>query len=710
MADERAWTAFNALYPQLDDGNEVDDNVDISIDDIVLSSTTDAIQASLDQGLAAWDKMVPMETLQICKAKEQRQATAAFARIGIEQGAARTMEEQKIKEIFKGLKTEAECRQERLPTQVIQAFLEKYPAQRQKPSQELSTPSWLMTNRDVQKNIEPEKDVIYLFEVLHPSQHPKKSQYILALASQTLLMVFDAFYCVQHEYLHAYDSGCKLGYFNKVYMDPIPDQDHQSTHYAGEIAYWMDSLPMLDLHKRFPGFHAPPLSMSTCIGDMDLQLDIPYLFLHLGSCEHVVYLRNQRFVHDQDDPDPTKYPIRLHASSRHHQKCLVCSSLSLTSYQPVLPRMSKMPSLPLSKVGAIRDAVRRKSVGLVGFNSVTTLFGRGTSATSNGSPSSTKESVTDYVEDDDENLLSPSAGNRGSRGSGDRISATKIEKPTTLVATSVYVEPPEPRPPPPGGLVESVKVNVQSKMEEMLDLYRDESPCEDHAIISDLFMSRSVSHADRLLIFVGDSGGSPAGIWSSKLCVRSGSEGGGIHHGSLGSMLPYLIRARDDLFGIMIFDDVFKESPVPNTSVMKCAIDRFISAWRDHIDISQASHVFVIAYGDGGRLLVDTMRQHLKEMRRLLSGIAFIQSTHRVHAQDTYLLRKTIAQWAVSYVASSEPQLTRLKPKEYDAGCIVLSAGYESSDIEVLQSVMHSVFSTFKARYAGFRISSVTGG
>ena len=126
--------------------------------------------------------------------------------------------------------------------------------------------------------------------------------------------------------------------------------------------------------------------------------------------------------------------------------------------------MSKMPSLPLSKVGAIRDAVRRKSVGLVGFNSVTTLFGRGQSTSS---PSSTSQSQGEFAEDDEENMLSPtgtSMPNRGSRGSGERISGSKTEKPTTLVASSTYVEPPEPRAPPPGGLVESVKVNVQAKM------------------------------------------------------------------------------------------------------------------------------------------------------------------------------------------------------------------------------------------------------
>lgn len=31
--------------------------------------------------------------------------------------------------------------------------------------------------------------------------------------------------------------------------------------------------------------------------------------------------------------------------------------------------------------------------------------------------------------------------------------------------------------------------------------------------------------SDRLVVFIGDSDGSPAGIWSAKLCVRSGHEG-----------------------------------------------------------------------------------------------------------------------------------------------------------------------------------------
>lgn len=66
--------------------------------------------------------------------------------------------------------------------------------------------------------------------------------------------------------------------------------------------------------------------------------------------------------------------------------------------------------------------------------------------------------------------------------------------------------------------------------------------------------------SDRLVVFLGDSDGSPAGIWSAKLCVRSGHEGGGIIKGSLGSMLPYIMKAKEDKLGIVLFDDVFKDT------------------------------------------------------------------------------------------------------------------------------------------------------
>jgi hypothetical protein len=36
--------------------------------------------------------------------------------------------------------------------------------------------------------------------------------------------------------------------------------------------------------------------------------------------------------------------------------------------------------------------------------------------------------------------------------------------------------------------------------------------------------------------------------------------GGGIFNGSLGSMLPYIVKAKEDKMGIVMFDDVFHDS------------------------------------------------------------------------------------------------------------------------------------------------------
>ena len=58
-------------------------------------------------------------------------------------------------------------------------------------------------------------------------------------------------------------------------------------------------------------------------------------------------------------------------------------------------------------------------------------------------------------------------------------------------------------------------------------------------------MSKNTSVTDRIVIHIGDTTAAPAGIWSTDLCApKGGSEGGGIHQGSLGSMLPYLEKTK----------------------------------------------------------------------------------------------------------------------------------------------------------------------
>lgn len=53
--------------------------------------------------------------------------------------------------------------------------------------------------------------------------------------------------------------------------------------------------------------------------------------------------------------------------------------------------------------------------------------------------------------------------------------------------------------------------------------------------------------------------------------------GGGIIKGSLGSMLPYIIKAKEDKLGIVLFDDVFKDSMRSGEIDVRCRYG--IVAW-----------------------------------------------------------------------------------------------------------------------------------
>uniref|UniRef100_K3X063 FYVE-type domain-containing protein n=1 Tax=Globisporangium ultimum (strain ATCC 200006 / CBS 805.95 / DAOM BR144) TaxID=431595 RepID=K3X063_GLOUD len=385
--------------------------------------------------------------------------------------------------------------------------------------------------------------------------------------------------------------------------------------------------------------------------------------------------------------------------------------------------MKKSP-VPIS---AIRDAVRRKSVGLSFTKTNFSIFNRGASGsgaddevTGDGgetTPSHHESGDPNDVDFHDDAELHQQYRDREDSARDDNdnddtaTSASGSPASIQNKRTSSYVEPPEPPLPPPGGLLEAATKNVQGKMKEMMETFHEVTTShDDPSIQSSVFLSRTAMFSDRLVVFIGDSDGSPAGIWSSKLCVRSGHEGGGIIKGSLGSMLPYIIKAKEDKLGIVLYDDVFKDSVHSGEIDMKSAVNRFITGWRNHVLTSRATHVFVVAYRDGGSLLVETLRSHVKEMQRHISGVAFVQSTHRLSSDDSYVLRKLTAQWCIAYISSVDVALARIKSREHDLGCVVLSAGTDESDVDVLQAVVDSVYASFKARWSGFRVKNVNNG
>lgn len=135
-------------------------------------------------------------------------------------------------------------------------------------------------------------------------------------------------------------------------------------------------------------------------------------------------------------------------------------------------------------IAAIRDAVRRKSVGL-SFTTNFSIFNRTASGSGadedaeqiangggeNGSAANGGE-PGDADFDEDHELQPPSYRNRQDSAPRDNDDASSPAMSIRNNRTS-YVEPPEPPLPPPGGLLEAATKNVQGKMREMMETFHE---------------------------------------------------------------------------------------------------------------------------------------------------------------------------------------------------------------------------------------------
>lgn len=120
-----------------------------------------------------------------------------------------------------------------------------------------------------------------------------------------------------------------------------------------------------------------------------------------------------------------------------------------------------MKKSPVAAMSNIRDAVRRKSVGL-NFS----IFTRSTSSTGDDDRS---EHGTGEEGDDSHDELESSHYDRSRQNSTPNEDEADSCVSPAVSSRSSYVEPPEPPLPPPGGLLEAATKNVQGKMQTLME-------------------------------------------------------------------------------------------------------------------------------------------------------------------------------------------------------------------------------------------------
>lgn len=61
--------------------------------------------------------------------------------------------------------------------------------------------------------------------------------------------------------------------------------------------------------------------------DLKLRLGYPYVYQHLGDCEHIFTITDIRLLHNTDALSSTKYPRHTAASSRVARYCNICGGI-----------------------------------------------------------------------------------------------------------------------------------------------------------------------------------------------------------------------------------------------------------------------------------------------------------------------------------------------------------------------------------------------
>ncbi|KAF0734256.1 AGC protein kinase, variant [Aphanomyces euteiches] len=190
-----------------------------------------------------------------------------------------------------------------------------------------------------------------------------------------------------------------------------------------------------------------------------------------------------------------------------------------------------------------------------------------------------------------------------------------------------------------------------------------------------IFLSSHWERVARLLLIIVSGNGIQPGIWSRSLVMEPQDPR---QYYRSGSMLPYLHKALTLGYGVivtnpstnMVITNHGDKIPIPYSSTPEEHV-RYV--WEAFAMQSRCHQIYIAAYGRGG-VLAKHLLTTQPTLRHKLAAIAFIESSHRVSAEDPEDVRTIISTRAINWQRSTEDAGRQL-PDCAQLGCLSLSAG-----------------------------------
>uniref|UniRef100_A0AC35FKU6 snRNA-activating protein complex subunit 3 n=1 Tax=Panagrolaimus sp. PS1159 TaxID=55785 RepID=A0AC35FKU6_9BILA len=182
-----------------------------------------------------------------------------------------------------------------------------------------------------------QNDIVITAHLLGPNQNPKKIKAetrLMLRGDMPLVKLRDKIFC-------AYD------YFSNLqdYEDATNPEDYYLNRYPSAFIFIHDTFY---IDKRNPNSQdiSEPIRRSMAskkdfgptkvadimeykIKDLNLRLGQPYIFIHLGDCEHLLFFTDLKLLHPSDNQEMDFYPVFL-SDKRTSPKCCVCKNESAT--------------------------------------------------------------------------------------------------------------------------------------------------------------------------------------------------------------------------------------------------------------------------------------------------------------------------------------------------------------------------------------------
>ncbi|XP_046403513.1 snRNA-activating protein complex subunit 3-like [Ischnura elegans] len=195
-------------------------------------------------------------------------------------------------------------------------------------------------------NLKPLKHVVVTVRVYHPFQQKygarrkmrtTLAQKILLLGEQPLTDLRDILFCV-NDYAVPGDRSENVD----EEVDTSNKEIYPSAYFFIENTFFNDmrnplskdlSLVVREWMKGLPGdfedITAKPMDTAK-LEDLNIRLGYPYVFVHQGSCEHLIVFSDARLINSSDSLCSADYPNILYLYKKYSVLCNFCGNFTAT--------------------------------------------------------------------------------------------------------------------------------------------------------------------------------------------------------------------------------------------------------------------------------------------------------------------------------------------------------------------------------------------